>query len=79
MVTRAKFKVESITTRAHWQRDKGHIGQVRLVPVGGDSEENKRFYEATPAGAIELGTINQEALAQFEIGREFYVDFTPAN
>lgn len=78
MTVRAKFKVQSITTTAHWQKDKGHVGTVRLTPVVGDSEENKLFYEATPAGAIEIGTINQQALAQFEIGREFYVDFTPA-
>lgn len=78
MSVRAKFKVESVTTRANWQRDKGHIGTVRLVPVMDGSEENKRFYDATPSGAIELGTINQDALKQFEIGREFYVDFTPA-
>lgn len=78
MTVRAKFKVDSITTRAHWQRDKGNIGVVKLVPVMGDSEENKRFYDASPSGSIELGTINAQALAQFEIGQEFYVDFTPA-
>lgn len=75
---RAKFKVISITTQAHWQKDKGHIGTVKLQPVTGDSPENAQFYAATPSGQIELGTINKEALAQFEIGREFYVDFTPA-
>jgi hypothetical protein len=76
---RAKFKVQSITTTLHWQADKGHMGTVRLQPVSGGSDENKRFYEATPAGQIELGTLNQEALAMFVIGQEFYVDFTPAS
>jgi hypothetical protein len=78
MTVRAKFKVQSITTQAHWDKNKGHIGTVKLQPVTGDSPENKAFYEATPCGAIELGTINRDALAQFPIGREFYVDFTPA-
>lgn len=78
MTVRAKFKVQSITTSAHWQSDKGHIGTVKLVPVMGGSEENKRFYEASPSGQIELGTINQAALEQFVIGKEFYVDFTLA-
>lgn len=79
MTVRAKFKVTAITTTAHWQKDKGHIGTVKLQPVTSGSPENAAFYEATPCGEILLGTINKEALAQFEIGREFYVDFTPAD
>lgn len=75
---RAKFKVQSVTVTAHWQKDKGHVGTVKLAPVTGDSPENKTFYDATPSGSIDLGTINQAALALFEIGREFYVDFTPS-
>lgn len=78
MTIRAKFKVQSITMQAHWQRDKGLIGTVKLQPVSGDSDENKAFYAATPGGSIDLSTINEDALKQFEIGREFYVDFIPA-
>lgn len=79
MTVRAKFKVQSITQRAHWQGGDRLIGEVLLQPVMGGSDENKRFYEATPQGEIKLGTINEEALAQFKIGQEFYVDFTPAS
>jgi hypothetical protein len=78
MTVRAKFAVTEITTRAHWDRSKGHLGVVKLQPVSDGSEENKRFYEATPCGSIELGTLNKDALAQFAIGQQFYVDFTPA-
>lgn len=78
MTVRAKFKVQSVTMTAHWQKDKGHLGTVKLHPVTGDSPENKAFYEATPGGSIDIGTINKEALELFQIGREFYVDFTPA-
>ncbi|MDN8617853.1 hypothetical protein [Variovorax ginsengisoli] len=77
MSVRAKFKVVSITTSARWNGP-GTMGTVKLQPVTSGSEENKKFYEATPSGEITLGTINQDALAQFEIGKEFYVDFTPA-
>lgn len=77
MTVRAKFKVQSITTSARWSGP-GNMGTVKLSPVSGGSEENKKFYEASPAGSIELGTINEAALAQFVIGQEFYVDFTPA-
>lgn len=78
MTVRAKFKVHSITTSARWNGP-GHMGTVKLMPVNGGSEENKKFYEASPSGQIELGTINEQALAQFGIGQEFYVDFTPAD
>lgn len=77
MSVRAKFFVQSITTSKRWNGP-GTMGTVKLAPVSGSSEENKRFYEASPGGAIELGTINADALAQFEIGKEYYVDFTPA-
>lgn len=33
---------------------------------------------ATPYGEITLGVMNPAALAQFEQGKEYYVDFIPA-
>jgi hypothetical protein len=75
---RAKFKVISITTQLHWQKDKGEIGTVQLQPVTSGSPENDKFYEATPSGEIRLGLLNKNALAQFALGSEVYVDFTPA-
>lgn len=78
MSVRAKFFVQQIVTHKAWNSP-GLMGTVRLHPVTSGSDENKLFYEATPSGQIELGTINQEALKQFVIGDEFYVDFTPAS
>ena len=43
------------------------------------NDENARFTKATPWGDISLGIDNPEALAQFEVNREYYVDFTPAS
>jgi hypothetical protein len=42
--------------------------------------ENKAFWDATPQGEISLGISNPQAYAEFEsrIGKEFYIDFTPA-
>lgn len=54
-------------------------GLVVLEVVTYGSEENKEFFRYTPFGRIELGTVNPEAFNQFEIGREYYVDFTPAS
>lgn len=81
MSVRAKFKVESYSTRLY-QRSSGtdELRTINLTPVGSDnSPENKEFWMWTPVGKIELGTINPGAWAQFELGKEFYVDFTPAD
>jgi len=40
--------------------------------------ENARFTRATPWGEIRLGIDNPAALEQFEAGKSYYVDFTPA-
>ena len=75
---RAKFKCESITRRKHWDKEKGEIHDVKLTPVMGNTPENEEFYAATPSGSIELGTVNGEAAAMFELGEEYYVEFFKA-
>ena len=37
------------------------------------SEENKKFYAATPSGSIELGQFGEEV---FEPGKTYFVDFS---
>jgi hypothetical protein len=41
--------------------------------------ENARFTKATPWGDIRMGIDNPDALAQFEVNKTYYVDFTPAS
>jgi hypothetical protein len=78
---RAKFKVHSHTTTLGWNphtsKNDVPIGTIKLSPVTGGSEENKRFYEATPGGTIELSTVNKASLDALPLGAEVYVDFTP--
>lgn len=50
---------------------------VKMYPVTGGSDENEKFYKYTPAGSIELSTINKTAADAFVVGAEFYVDFSP--
>lgn len=40
--------------------------------------ENLSFWEATPGGEIELLVDNREAWEKFEVGKAYYIDFTPA-
>jgi len=68
MTVRAKFRVEEKV-----ERPDGF--SVKLWPVTGGSPENQQFYKYTPAGSIELSTINAAAAAQFIPGKEVYVDF----
>ena len=50
---------------------------VRFAPVYTGSKENERFFEATPAGSIELQVVKRDTIRKFEVGREYHIDFTP--
>lgn len=49
---------------------------VKMNPVITGSEENKQFFKYTPSGEVRLGTINKKAADYFELGKEYYLDFT---
>ena len=76
MSVRAKFKVTRIE-RSLWRKGI-EVQTIVLLPVTSGSDENTQFYEATPSGSIQLGTVNAEAAAQFELEGEYYIDFTKA-
>jgi hypothetical protein len=78
MAVRAKFIVNSIERKKHWDHTKGETQTIKLTPVTSGSEENKAFYDATPSGSIDLMLLNEDAGKQLELGKEYYVDFTPA-
>ena len=70
-MVRAKFVVDNISkSRFGWH-------SITMSPVSGGSEENKAFWAATPGGKIEFNCVNDKAIEQFEVGKEYYVDFTP--
>lgn len=71
-MVRAKFKCKEITTT-----EQGYT--LRLEPVTSGSEENNNFFKWTPFGSINIGTINEGAAKEFEVGKEYYVDFTKAS
>lgn len=71
MSVRAKFKCVSKQTV-----DSGFA--IALEPVISGSDENAEFFKYTPGGRIQLSTINTAAAEQFQVGSEYYVDFTKA-
>lgn len=74
--TRAKFEVVSVTKYARFAGVK-----IEMCPVYSNEPEhpNKAFWEATPNGKIEMQINNLSAAEQFEVGKEYYVDFSPAS
>lgn len=76
---RAKFKVESITPLVGGDERPTPEATIRLRPVVSGSKENEAFYRWTPGGEIVLSTVNGNAVKHFEVGKEYYVDFTLAS
>lgn len=67
---RAKFKCT----------ERRHPGGVKLEAVYSDDpeHENKKFWDATPTGSLEMWITEEETARFFELGAEYYIDFTPA-
>ena len=53
-------------------------GQVSFSPVYSGSAENKAFFAATPGGQVNFYCVAESAFESFEIGKEYYLDFTMA-
>lgn len=70
MTVRAKFFVSEVAKTTYG-------GRIRLQVVS-RGQDNKEWASATPSGHIEMTIRNDHAIAQFEPGDEFYVDFTSA-
>ncbi len=87
-MTRAKFKVIRIESsigskrafdaegKEHWEPAELRI--VVLIPVysSDPKSENAKFWAASPSGEIKLGVINPEVWKEFELDKEYYIDFT---
>lgn len=68
---RAKFRTTEVTRTEHG----GRVKDMPVYRTRDVEDENYRFWEATPSGDLELQIVNEVALAFFEPGREFYLDF----
>ncbi|WP_395119651.1 hypothetical protein ACFCQI_01675 [Rhodanobacter sp. FW102-FHT14D06] len=76
MSVRAKFRLDTISTHS-W-----HAGARTLkfsAQYDTSIPEDQRFQEATPSGTFEMLCTNPVANAQFELGKAYYFDITPAD
>lgn len=78
MTVRAKFRCIEKSQKGNNYGAPGPIegGFLRLAAVQG--EENKTWTKWTPSGTLDLHITNPDALTQFEVGKDYFLDFTPA-
>ncbi|TAM72312.1 hypothetical protein EPN44_15955 [bacterium] len=76
MTVRAKFKLTE-TTKHSWNP------KARTLKFQAQYDtripEDQRFQEATPSGTFEMLCTNPAANDQFELGKDYYFDITPAD
>jgi hypothetical protein len=80
MNVRAKFTVTGIRLTKDWRqgaKEDAVLHTIEMSPVVSDGNENSRFFASTPSGKIELSCIDPAA-SVFELGKEYYVDFSLA-
>lgn len=75
MTVRAKFWVSQI--HHHHVPGTAVFAEVTLAPVYG--EANKPWSEATPQGQIKMSITNPDAVSAFELGKNYFVDFSTAD
>lgn len=51
---------------------------LKFHPVADGSEENKRFFAATPSGSLELGIVNAAAVEHLKLNTAYYIDIVEA-
>jgi len=67
--------------RGYEEHEPCEMWTIRMQPVYGNGDpnhENTKFWQASPGGSLELNCVNAEAVKQFELDREMYLDFTLA-
>ena len=65
--------------RGYPKSERCELWTVTLNPVYGNNDphhENSKFWDASPSGSMILGTVNEGAVSYFELGEEYYLDFT---
>ena len=67
--------------RGFYKAEPCEMQTIKMSPVYGNGDpnhENTKFWEASPGGMLNLNCINAAAAKEFELGKEYYLDFTKA-
>ena len=76
-MVRAKFVCQNVH-HLHTSTPGDVCAYISMMPVYNDSPENATWSKYTPGGLIQLIITNPAAIDKFELGKFYYVDFTPA-
>lgn len=73
-MVRCKFTCTEVTKQVGWS---GHpfLWAARFNVVTDGSEENRKFFAATPCGQLSVSTVTSD---MFEVGQDYYLDLSPA-
>ena len=74
-IVRCKYRCQSVLKKCHWDKLKGFLYESEFLAVHDGSEENKKFFEATPSGSLKLATYKEDL---FQPGKEYYIDIIEA-
>lgn len=77
---RAKFYCKSIN-HIHNDSPEQVCAEVKLAPVyasGNEDDPNAVWSKYTPQGEVYMVITNPAAIDAFDLGKEYFVDFTPA-
>lgn len=82
MSVRLLFRVTEKKEVINHSGGKEKMGSVTLSPCypakdAPNYEEQASFYKWTPSGKIEFATINEQALASLELGKDYYITIQP--
>lgn len=75
---RAMFQCSNLE---EFKNQDGEIVQETIsmtAVIADDNPEHNQFSEATPSGELVMMVSNPEAFGFFECGKDYYLDFSPA-
>lgn len=75
---RAKMTLNTVTIQKYGDKE---MRSFKFNPVYSQdpNSENKKFWDASPSGELNLGVVNQQVWSIFdEVGAEYYLDITKA-
>ena len=81
MNVRCKFYVTRITHHNIYAppgQPAKFAAEIALAPIWEQDGVNRKWSEATPTGEIKMTITNEDSIAAFELGKYYFVDFSPA-
>ena len=75
---KAKFHYSGIKTTDQGNNKRLCSLDFNPVYAPNPNDINHKFWKTTPSGKLELNFVNEEAVKQFELGKDYIITFTEA-